>query len=308
MHIVARKSINEFIEDLGIEIHHVTNKGWATACCPIHQESRPSFAVLTTYPYVCKCFACGFTKSLVWLTSEIKHWPVEKSTAYIQEQLDLQFDFKKKVQEVHNVPDVVAEAYRDCIHRSVAEKYLRSRRIPKWVALMLGIGYDDLQKSIMVPMRNVYSGKTQGFFRQYLDDESREKDCDDAGKTVMVPEHIWTFDRCYVVEGFSDAARLIHCLVLNDRLDGVPVALGGASFTKEHALFLRKFSNIVVAFDHDFAGERGKNYLLKSLSDHPRVFELDYPMERKDPGEILPDDRVVTKLSLTKPQKLLSHT
>lgn len=302
-----RKSINEYVEELGIEIRHVTNKGWATACCPIHDERRPSFAVLTTYPYVCKCFACGFTKSLVWLTSQIKGWSFDRSSAYIQEQLEIQFDFNKTTQKVHAVPDVVAEAYRNSLPKSAAEKYLRIRKIPKWVAMMYGVGYDEIQKSMMVPMRNVYSGKVQGFFRQFIDDDSREKDCDEAGKTIIAPERIWTYDRCFVVEGFSDAAILLRNLIHHTDIMGVPIALGGAAFTKEHATYLRQFKDIVLAFDHDFAGDRGKNYLLKELKDYPRVFELDYPKACKDPGELRMDDDIKVILSLTKPNKLISN-
>lgn len=230
---------------------------------------------------------------------------MDKSASFIQSELAIELDFDKKVQRVHTVPDVVAEAYEDSLHRSNAQKYLRFRHIPKWAALMLGVGYDDLQKSLMVPMRNVFSGKIQGFFRQFLDDESREKDCEEAGKTVMRPSKLWTYERCYVVEGYTDAAMLLRFMMANNRLDGVPIALGGASFSKEHATYLRQYNNIVVAFDHDFAGERGKNALLKVLADHPRVFELDYPDHRKDPGEIKVSDTVKNKLSLTKPQKLI---
>lgn len=66
--------IEELVEELRFDYQHspnylanptafdnvnVTSGDWIMSCCPVHNESRPSFGISLDPPYNCNCFYCG---------------------------------------------------------------------------------------------------------------------------------------------------------------------------------------------------------------------------------------------------------
>lgn len=303
-------SVETFLrQTLGIDIKVISQKSWARYCCPVHGETRPSCGTLLVYPYVTKCFACGYKASLPRFAAKMLRVSAEKANQMITNSVDITFNLEDTFNRdrVDNfIPSVVAEMYVQSFPGSLANKYVRWRKEPTWAANLFELGYDELHKALTLPMKDVNNGRVRGYslvnFLGDFSDVTKNKVCEQANATVSTILGYRSYKSCVVVEGLFDAMRIVSLAGNGNRvLQGLcPVILNTAIPTDEQVRFIRSFDSITLALDHDDAGTRGREWLVKALHDRSMVFNLEYPEERKDPGEIKFDDILARSLVLQK--------
>jgi DNA primase len=298
----VKQTIVEFLQDtLHLDMHVLSDKGWYRACCPVHEETRPSFGVMTQYPYAAKCFGCGYKGSLVNLVSRMLRISSEKAFALIHEQIDIKLEMpERRERRAEAVPTAVVEMFEECFDKSLADKYLKYRGMPKWAAKMWGLGYSDLDKALMIPLRGAESLKVQGYlsvqFRGSFEDVIKLKP-EDAGEAVTVPRNFQTFTDAVIVEGWADAIKAGEAL-WKIGVRALPIAINTVFPTKAQLRFIRHFHKVYLGFDHDEAGRKGHDCMRRALRDKAYVFEFVYPEVLKDPGELSQDHEVQVKLLL----------
>lgn len=306
---MAKLAIEDFlVKYLNFTPTVISTKGWARGCCPIHGETRPSFGVHMVSPYLCKCFSCGYKKTLPFLVADIRGIRLAKAVELVQENVEIKLDVQQLLEyrggECY-IPDAILETYTEALPNSMASRYLRYRKTPPWAARMLGIGYDHLNRSMTVPMRNVNTGKVQGFalyiFGGTFEEVDKEKRDANSSESITVPVNYRKYSSCIVVEGAFDAMNFMKLYGLTPSFKNVcPVVLNTSHASKSQLNFIRaNFDKIILGLDHDFAGKKGTQELLKSLRDRSKVFEFVYPEEVKDLGELRRSDDVHLKLFLT---------
>ena len=289
--------IKDFIEkDLGMTGKELES-GWFRTRCPFHEDNRPSFGVNLSAPYNSHCFVCGGF-SLINLVARVKKLSVSEAINYIRFR-KIVTSITRKITE--HVTDTVAikalsETFMGNLRlksAAVARKYLHSRGIPPFLLRAAGVGYDDYDKQVMIPIRSVQSPgdfigfDSRGFYAG--DDEGVEKRlylAEGSKKKAMLafPQNFRRLPGIIVSEGFFDMARIFMWLVDSGRTgDYGVVGFCGAGCSDEQFRFLARFDKVVLAGDRDLAGERFEMKIKERLGFSIPVSYLDYAAE--DPGE-----------------------
>jgi DNA primase len=192
---------------------------------------------------------------------------------------------KKRVAEP--IPQPLLDAYTAALRDSRTARYCRSRGIPRFVLESFGVGHDQLNLQMVIPVRSLVTGEVIGFdTRGFLSESEpveKSSTLPEGGKSVagILPFDYKQKRNIVVVEGFFDAART-YMWLLRERLNYTVVAFGGVSITPQQMEFLSGYDRIAVGYDLDSAGIRGGNKLLKELSYAP-LQQLTFT--GKDPGE-----------------------
>lgn len=272
----------EFYESyLGLN-GHLAGSGWYRACCPIHGERRPSFAVNTEYPYNFNCLACGQRGQLPYLVSKVKGIPLKVAVEVVREKLDLQIDLDALIAKRHKhvvepVPDAIVDAYKDALRGSVGSEYLRYRGIPKFVAESFDVGYDQLDARLMVPVRSVTDSGVVGFdtrgFVDSLDRVEKKIIIPDAikGKIVIAGTGYRKKVGVIVCEGFMDVAKVTLWLMRTGNTRYTAIALCGTQASEDHLRLLHSFDYVTLGFDNDAAGDRAKQFVARRLGGYAPI-------------------------------------
>ena len=300
-----RLTVEQFVEQiLRLKIHVVSDRGWLRMCCPIHLETRPSFGILSVYPHTAKCFSCSYKDSLVGVTAKVLRVSRMRAFEIVNENVDIKLEAERAKPKVSQaVPDAVQDMYEACFAGSIAAKYAKFRGVPRWASKLWGLGFDELNTALVVPMRGTADGKIYGHFSIALqgtfDEVYRSKQCDEAGKTVTVPADFarHSYQDCVVTEGIFDGVKAAEAL-WKKGITAMPVVLNTAYPAKEQLGFIRRFKRVCLGLDHDAAGLRATEYCRKQLADKAFLYDFVYPENRKDPGMLEPGDDVSIKLSV----------
>jgi DNA primase len=282
--------IVEFLEKkLGIS-GKLAPSGWYRACCPIHGEKSPSFAVLTEYPYPFKCLSCGAGGQLPYLTSRVLNMPMHKAREFVLDHIKITVNptalFHEK-QKPDPIPDVLLAAYEGALKSSRTSKYCRGRGIPRFVLESFGVGHDQLHLQMMIPMRSVHSGvvlgfETRGFFAAGEAVEKSAILADGAKKeVVLAPQGYLKKRRAIVVEGFFDAARVFMWLLRSGKTDYTVVGFGGVGISDTQLKFISRYDRVILGYDFDKAGAAACRKMLQKLDGIP-LYRLLFDGE--DPG------------------------
>ena len=297
---MSKMSVVEFIEStLELPLHVLSDKGWYRCNCPIHGETRPSFGILTVWPYFAKCFSCAFKDSLAGLTAKLLKISRERAAELIQSKVDIKLEVREPYKrKVTSVPDAIVEMYEECFDQSLGEKYMKYRGVPKYLSKLWQLGYADLERSLVIPLRNTETGNIQSYtsvqFQGSFDEVFKSKPAD-AGSGVTVPSNYKSFTNALVVEGYIDGMKAAE-VMWKMGMDVVPVALNTAFPTKEQMRFIRRFERVIIGLDHDESGRKGFEHIRRQLRDKAYVYELIYDEHLKDPGQLTAESVVATKL------------
>lgn len=284
----------EIIEFLEKELHlegRLAPSGWYRACCPIHGEHSPSFAVFTEYPFPYRCLSCGAHGQLPYLTSQVLSISLSAARELIFDRIKVVIDTAKlfrKEEKPEPVPEVLVEAYEAALTNSRTSRYCRSRNIPRFILECFGVGHDQLNLQMMIPMRSIHSGKVMGFDTRgfFAESEAEEKSSSLPkglkSRVMLCPKDWRKKSRVVLVEGFFDAARVLMWLMRSGMEKYTVVAFGGVSVSDKQLEFLSRFDRIVLGYDNDKAGLRACEKLQKRLAHLP-LYRLLFDGE--DPGE-----------------------
>lgn len=300
---MSKLSVPEFLEDtLGLAMHVLSDKGWYRCQkCPYHEETKgsPSFGVQVVYPYLIKCFSCGTKGTIVDLTAHLLKMSKERAQEFVNAKVDVKLELRDQVKRrVSFVPDAVAEAYEYCFDGSLGARYVKSRGVPKWAAKLWQLGYSDLERALVVPMRNAANGKIQAYTSiVFQGDELFKSKPPDCGAAVTVPSNYKAFENALVVEGYIDGIKAAMAM-WSKGMRIVPIAVNTAMPSKEQLKLIRGYKRVYIGMDHDPAGEKGAEYLRRQLRDKAFVYEFIYPELLKDPGELTEEHEIAVKLIL----------
>jgi DNA primase len=270
-------NIIDYLEqDLGIHGKPAAT-GWYRACCPIHGEKSPSFAVNMHYPYIYNCLACGAGGQIAGLTSIVKNMPFRAAVEYVRDRLSLDVsDVERLLFKPEKDPFIstaVLTAFQECLSGSPGLKYCRRRGIPRYVLEQFGVGYEPLKSRLLVPL---YAApemrRAVGFDVRGLGVEV-EKSVEVADgwrkKSLLFPVNaVNTFEGVIAVEGFFDAARVMKWLVESGKADKyLPAAICGNRVSQHHAEFFSRFDRICCGFDNDSGGHLAEERLYQLLPE-----------------------------------------
>jgi DNA primase len=291
----------EYLEyELGLKKVKELSSGWIMACCPFHQENRPSFGV-NKETGVYNCFACGASGNLADLISFCKGISVAdavkeitKSAKTLFKQSSLVINLDKRKEDIILSKTILKEyAYY--------HPYLIKRGISKETLKKFAVGYDITNRAVTFPFFDL-----QGNLRtiKYRKVDSKQfwyyPGGEDKSKLLYLIHAVKGLKRVYIVEGEVDA---LYCWE-----NGLPaVALSGSWMTKEQAKLLLStgVKEVVIFTDNDSAGEKAKNRIISLLSRRRVQKFVEYTLAVKDPNE-MPKD-VIRNLTL-KPVPLFPCT
>jgi DNA primase len=266
---------------------------WLRACCPLHNEARPSFGIAIDSG-VWKCFVCGYG-TVDDLVSRIQGTSRDDAREWLKDVCALDEEalmgYLRALRKKH-------KAEEERINRSFSEAHLmlfRTKKITRFQTLFdrgftfdtlehLEVGYDLVRKRITFPVRDM-RGNLVGITGRALkkDAELRWKIYWKYAKS----NYLYHAHDCIknaplaVVEGPLDAARFIQFGWKN------VVALQSAHPSKNQLALIRSLSPqyVLAALDNDYAGEMGTRILLDNILDECPVFYANYPKGVNDPGE-----------------------
>lgn len=130
-------------------------------CCPFHAETKPSFGIMTEYPYGFQCFGCEITGNLAQLATYVLELPGEfQGMQYLVREflasapdqrphLDIDAiidgtDADKR----RTLPDSEAEKYAGVHHAYMLQRGFSHRTLSKYE-----IGFDSERNAITFPVR-----------------------------------------------------------------------------------------------------------------------------------------------------------
>ena len=275
--------------------------GWASALCPFHKDSTPSFFVnLSTGRS--HCFGCSWKGSLQELLHRLH---IRSITAQELLPKGHKHIVRRDPDEVNVLPNYILGAYRKCPSSLVRAGF------DKRLLASYDIGFDQENYRITFPIRAIggqlaaVSGRNlQGKPKYQVYEEEYEE---------IVPnykprpkDHLWNLhnlddkirqdgvDVLYLVEGYKACLWMIQ-----HGYDAV--ASMGAGMTRRQVSLLSKYDVPLVLFlDDDEAGRMATlfNYLELSRTQIARV--VAYPEGAKQPDDL---DAETLKQTLENPQE-----
>jgi hypothetical protein len=218
--------------------------------------------------------------------------PLGKARDLVRERLKIVVNYERLFREPDKrefaVPDAVLQAYRGALSKSRTLRYCKSRGIPRFVLETFGVGHDQLNHQMMIPLRAISDSRVMGFDTRGFFTEAEAPE-----KSTIVPagfkDAVVVAPVCYrkrnnviLVEGFFDAARTFLWLLKSGRSDYVPVSFGGVHVSDKQLQLLSRFDRVVLGQDNDLAGMKSVDSVAKKLSNIP-LYRLCF--DGKDPGE-----------------------
>lgn len=256
------------------------------ACCPFHNESKPSFGVHADNG-VYNCLGCGAHGSFAALVMHLEHfdtvWDAEqhllrkygKYAVNVDEPLSLNFN------------DVMAAQFLDesiLVGLRFRHPYLESRGITDLWQRRFEIGYDHASKAITIPWRDASGRLVLIKYRSVLNKrfwyEGKHKSSHLYGMHHVRRRGDKVVCIC---ESETDCIYLWQC--------GHPaVALGGSdiSAAQSRILINSAVDEFVCFTDNDEAGMKAQTAIVRALAGHKRVTGVPWQMlneQLKDANE-----------------------
>ena len=303
---MKRQEVIDVLRELtGREPAGQTINGWYTTHCPLaewthpsRRDRHPSFGVLLQEEResIFHCFTCGEKGRLSWLVRRYAHFSGE-DFSHLLDEVELDEVIGGELPDIggnyptrkgdEKLQDPMPDDYFYVYDSAEGHPYLEERGINEHTArtLRLLVDPDDQGvERIMFPVHD-HMGGLQGFTGRATNDRSVPRVRDYFGlpkRLLLLGSHrIWEPSRYVVlVEGLFDYARLVQL--------GLPAICSlHAGLTPSQAKILKKIERpVVVMYDNDDAGEKGRAEVKKALKDYLGLWKVRYPKGKGDPGEL----------------------
>lgn len=248
------------------------------ACCPFHNESKPSFGIMKEYPYKYNCFSCGANGSLVSLIQHVHECNYLEALRLLRQEYseyyfntDINGMFEEEVTE-----NVDYEAIEDEInkYRSRKHSYITERGISDYSLFKYEIGYDNDSSTITFPVRDL-----EGFplfiirrsvYHKYY---NIPKDAPKGEVLYGLNYLMGKTNRCFIVEGPMDALSCYEAKIPS-------VGLCGRSLNDTQARLLIKagIEEVTLFLDNDKWGILGTIEAYRVLEKYPlNIQVVSYP-------------------------------
>lgn len=286
-----------------------------SACCPVHNESRPSFGVNIDFVpdenpslHLCvwNCFSCGahgLLPSLLVATIPDECPNFRSAEKWIKERYGVKFDYLQnedgdfeinRYEDKFDIEDrpkrVVQPKVKLAPFRSGREtyQYFFDRGFTKKDMREYMIGRDIVNKTVTIPAF-FEDGELAGVIGRYIDParkkNERYKIYDFKRSKLVFPADKLEVDNDTIIvcEGMFDAMMLHKWGYKNS------VCLMGAEMSREQALFVsRNCRKCISLHDNDDGGWKMYDSIRKQLRKYGSVSVLKptyYPEKGKDPSE-----------------------
>ena len=288
---MSPNDLRNLLEEMGLR-HIVVRNNNIQACCPNHDERRPSWGISINEPHFHGCFSCGFKGTLYTLllkkgVSQAR----AKNIAGEYQKTDFPM-IERRLKEKVIIEESFLYPYSAPEGKSL--QFLKKRGINERVIEQAHLLYAADKKRILFPWyyRSQLVGVTG---RTILSDPSIPKTLPmfgtKKGEWLYLPlGKIYSNDPLlWLVEGELDALKLICAGYLN------VAALGFGFFTAEQKNLVLNFStrSVMLAFDDDEPGERLRRDAVSALSGKKTIYCFRYeklrdiyPHKKLDPGEL----------------------
>jgi DNA primase len=267
------------------------------ACCPFHNERRPSWAISIEkdqHPWV--CYACGERGTVVTLVSRVKDVSITEAVRYLIDydpmfgQLDLdemvvtRFEDRHEKKQEFSVPEEAIYQFDNKIHKSITKRGFDVEFLQKF-----GVRWDPRLRRVVFPVRNIHGGLV-GF-------------CGRAVHSDQEPKyHFYKFPKMGYLYGAHELTNRRPLIIVEGPTDYLRVrqfgyrdvvALLGASCSENQAHLITELCGEAIIMldnpDVDPAGRAGARRIVKMIGDKVRLYQLSYPRGVKDPGDLTKD-------------------
>ena len=261
-------------------------------CCPFHHETKPSFGVSTTYPYLFNCFSCGVKGNLINLVSHVYE------ISYLKAYSKILRDYSATVvpsfnQEIEEDWDGVTEEeiYN---YRKKRHSYIENRGLSDYTLQKYEVGYDEKDYSITFPVRDlegnpVFTLKRNVSSKFYHIPKNAPKH-----KVLYGLNYLYgKVDEVFIVEGAIDVLSCYEAKL-------PAVAVLGRTLSKHQLKLLQKagINKVILFLDNDKWGVKGNLDAYSLISKTGiKVEVVKYPIQWgidtvddvkfKDPNDLL---------------------
>jgi len=263
--------INNSLEIYKNEVNLTKKGNNYIGLCPIHNEKTPSFNVSTNYPYLCKCFGCGFSSNIIGFIKAkhnldskealeyikkgnfvIDYKPITYKTQYYKEETIIDFTdipFTSKGHEYWNSYELTEEFLRKNNVFQVG-KYAINKRIIKHNDERVIFAY--LAKNGKVKLLNIGEQVTKAekwktnvnadylwYYEDYIKNQCDKLLLSKSVKDSLVLKYL---DRCAIAVQSENAKPILDKCVQKLELitKDIYVNFGSDSQAKEQSLILTK--------------------------------------------------------------------
>lgn len=297
------EALERLLGELGIVVLGESS-GNLRAACPVHLEevghhdSHPSWYIsVETGAWLCfSCQARGSLHNLVVRVTGLSDWEATEKILEVASDLsDLEgLAVTSKVrqpQERESSPSLRLEALFS-LFLEPPDWALSWRQLEREWVRHYQIGWDPTSSSWIIPIRDslgtlkgwqIKSGRSHQFSNYPVGVKKRYSlfgaiEARAAGASQLM-----------VVESPLDVVYLAPYLQSYSRKEKVlgAVSTYGAACSAEQFTLIKDLAEVVVwAFDHDAAGERITDQVVRQYGGEIRSYIWPYPHKRKDPGEM----------------------
>jgi len=269
------------------------------ACCPFHQEMRPSWGISTVAPHLHGCFSCGAKGDLVSLVAaqhRISYLAAEKLLEpygiLARASQEGAFSFKltpfRDLVPLDKIPDLEQELFMALRPMNwLGSQYLRRRGILAATIKALGLGYCKESRRVLFPWIafDKFFGATGRTIENNLAKTIPFADLNKGQLLYMPLKKLLPSCPAVIVEGELDAIALYQRGIQN------VAATGFGLFTNaQRDLVLNYGVKDVIAFgDNDLAGKKFNRVLHHQLGKRLAFREVRYPSdapEGADPASL----------------------
>uniref|UniRef100_A0A7C3WLZ7 Toprim domain-containing protein n=1 Tax=Dictyoglomus turgidum TaxID=513050 RepID=A0A7C3WLZ7_9BACT len=259
---------------------------WASALCPFHKETRPSFGVNMETGFF-NCFSCGARGGIKTLLNRLG---ISENLVNIR---TLKVVRKEPVTSV--LPEWILEAYKG----KLPKKYLNSG-FRKDTLLSHEIGFDTYELRIIFPIRDIDNNLVGISGRTIIDQNPRYKFYkfrEIKGYKPAPHRYLWGIDKVracseanildliVVCEGFKAAMWI-------EQAGYSAVALMGTFISSDQVRLLGYFYKPTYIFlDNDQAGKANEVKVAQQLLGYvPAIYICRYKREVNQPDELTPEE------------------
>lgn len=282
------------LEELGIDIKY-KGDGWTWTLCPLHEDQKPSFAILLSEG-AWKCSAgCGSSPDLAVLVQKLHGGELRA----IQQKLRSKFIDDAGILERALLPPkkLEEEKFHEPLfyERDKMYPYLYERGFSKAILKQFNAGVDtqyydaesNLVRCVVFPITE--DGKLVGLYRRAIKGKGFFNSAGyDKDSTLFGLDHIPDeIDYVVVVEGALD------CVWLHQHGYYAVATLGGSlSFTQAKRL-VKRFKKVILAFDMDKQGRGFEDEAVAYLKNKVMLTKIKLPKPKKDVQECNEEELLV---------------
>ena len=275
--------VSVVLEELGIDII-TSGGGWGNALCPLHEDSKPSFAIhLQEGGWICRA-GCGQSSDLADLVQQLEGGSLRTIRTRLRNMF---IDDVGLIARALNPPEKEEEE-RDketlFYERGKLYKYILNRGFDAKFLKSWDVGVDTDLKAVVVPITEDH--KLVGLFRRSIKGKhfflsgGLDKD-----HTLFGLDHIPDdADTVIVVEAPLDALWLHQ-----NGFYAVATLGSGLSYIQAQRL-IKRFRIVYLAFDNDKYGNIFNSEGVRLLQRKVALYKATYPAGKKDPLECSPEE------------------